>query len=70
MTKTSAHKDFNRNSIAALRRAGIAITGSTWLPGADGSFANGERGYELNDNGTHKIRTYMQMRELIRSLTA
>lgn len=61
---TTATKDFKRSTLACLRRRGIALVGATWLPGADGSFANGERGYQLDDNGTGKIRTYLGVLEL------
>lgn len=64
-TTTSAAKDFGRKAVTTLSRKGIRITGSTWLPGTDGSFANGERGYLLDDNGTGKARTYAEMRSLI-----
>lgn len=59
-----AAKDFSRTVRNTLARQGISIIGSTWLPGSDGSYVNGERGYELNDNGTHRIRTYMDVRKL------
>lgn len=60
--KTSAHKDFNMAVRRTLARASITVIGSTWLPGPDGSYANGERGYQLCDRSTGvdtgKIRSY------------
>jgi hypothetical protein len=54
-------RDFNRSTLASLARKGVRITGLQGLPGPDGSFANGERGYLLDDNGTGKVRTFMQV---------
>lgn len=59
MTTTNAAKDFSKAVRAALKTQGIAIYSSTWLPGVDGSYANGERGYFVNDNGTSRILTYV-----------
>lgn len=65
MTKTKhtapVAKDFSVKVRNTLARRGIAIVGSTWLPGTDGSFANGERGYVLDDCGTQKVRTYTDL---------
>lgn len=57
-------KDFSKTVRNSLKSKGIAFISSTWLPGADGSFANGERGYVLNDNGTQVIRNYSQVAAL------
>lgn len=54
----NADKDFSGAVRKALRAQGIEIYSSTWLPGADGTFANGERGYMVNDNGCSRILTY------------
>lgn len=62
--KSNASKDFSKAVRAALTSKGIAITCTTWLPGTDGSFANGERGYVLNDNGTQRLRTHAGVVEL------
>jgi hypothetical protein len=40
----------------------VYFIGSTWVPGIDGSFANGERAYELDDNGTHRLRSYSEIK--------
>ena len=68
MAKTNhrAAKDFNRSLVAALNKRGIYFHGSTWVPGADGSFANGERAYQLDDNGTHRVRSYTEVRAMAR----
>ena len=54
----TASKDFDKRTIAHLLSRGIRITGTTWLPGTDGTYANGERGYILDDNGCQRIRNY------------
>lgn len=58
------NKDFSKAVRTSLKNKGIMIITTTWLPGTDGSYANGERGYVLNDNGTERLRTYMQVKAL------
>lgn len=69
MATTSAPKDFSPRDRALLARAWITIVGSTWLPGTDKSFANGERGYKLVDDfgarGMSMIRTYAQIVDFV-----
>lgn len=66
MTKTNhrASKDFNRTLVASLNKRGVFFIGSALVPGADGSFANGERAYCLDDNGTHRVRSYAEVKAL------
>lgn len=54
-------KDFSRIVINTLRTRGIVVTGGTWLAGPDGSYANGERGYTLEERGTHIVRSYEEV---------
>jgi hypothetical protein len=51
-------RDFGKEVLAALRKRGIKVTGSTWLPDEKGNYANGSRGYLIEDNGTGKVRDY------------
>lgn len=58
-------KDFSALVRRNLLKHGIRIIGLTLIPGVgDMPFANGERGYALDDNGTHRIRTYAEVRAL------
>ena len=58
-------KDFSRKTISALAGKGITLIGLTVIPGTgDMAFANGERGYILNDNGTQRILLFAQVLEL------
>jgi hypothetical protein len=57
----TATKDFSRKTLAALAKKGIAVIGATFVPGADGTFANGERAYQLDNAGQHQIRTFGQV---------
>jgi hypothetical protein len=59
-----ASSDFSKSAVSALKSKGITFHGFTFVPGEDGSYANGERAYELNDNGTLVVRTYMQVKAL------
>jgi hypothetical protein len=63
---TKAALDFSSNIRTRLKIKGVAVIGATWVPGADGSFANGERAYQLDDNGTMKIRSFMQVLSIAR----
>lgn len=60
-TNHRSSKDFNRALVATLNARGIYFHGSTWLPSATGDYANGERGYQLDDNGTHRVRAYAEI---------
>jgi hypothetical protein len=51
-------RDFNAKTIRTLSQKGITIMGTTLLPDENGSFANGPRGYQVNDNGTAKVWTW------------
>ncbi len=62
--KTNASKDFNKAVIKSLKAKGIVIYSTTWLPDEKGSFANGQRGYMVNDNECSRILTYMSVVEL------
>lgn len=53
--------DFSRKTLVALSKKGISISGITMVPGADGSFANGERAYLLNVNGCGCVRTLLEV---------
>lgn len=66
MTKTNhrAAKDFNRKLVNELNKRGVFFVGSTWVPGTDGTFANGERAYNLDDNGTHRVRSYAEVKAM------
>jgi hypothetical protein len=55
-------RDFSVKTRRALSKRGIAIIGSTVIPGTGPlPFANGTRGYCLNNNGEHQIRTYAEV---------
>lgn len=54
-------RDFSRKTLSALRKQGITIVGATFVPGTDGSYANGERAYQLDDNGTSRLRTFLEV---------
>lgn len=56
-----ATRDFGRKTIAALARKGIRVINVTSLPDAKGSFLNSERGYVVDDNGTGRVFTYLEL---------
>jgi hypothetical protein len=59
-------KDFPKPVIAALARQGIRIIGACAIPDskAEMPWANASRGYQLDDNGTHRIRSYAEVKAL------
>ena len=59
-----AERDFPRATIIALRKRGIALIGTTSVPGPGPMpWATSERGYVWNDNGCHRIKTYREVME-------
>lgn len=58
---------FAKKTLRQLSKKGITITGATWIPGADGSYANGETAYELEVNGCRYLRTFLQVRKAAES---
>ncbi len=60
LTHSTFAADFSAKVRRSLLKAGIRIIGITALP-VDGSFLNSQRGYQLDDNGTMRIRTYFQV---------
>jgi hypothetical protein len=64
MTHQIAARHFDPATLAGLRAAGIRIIGTTMVPGPDGSFADGETVYKIDDNGTHRVRTHRELRAL------
>jgi len=61
-------RDFSRRTLNALARKGIAIYGLCTIPAANDPmpFANGERGYKVNDNGCGRIWTFAEVVEAAR----
>lgn len=55
---------FSKKTLKALTRKGIAIVSATYVPGTDGSYTNGETGYILDDNGTERVRSFLQVLDL------
>lgn len=60
--------DFSKKTINALARKGIRLIGLTVIPdsASDMPFASGERGYCLDDNGCHRIRSFREVLGLAR----
>jgi hypothetical protein len=54
---------FSAKTLRSLSRKGIAITGLQAIPAADGSWANADTGYLVNDNGTGRVWTFAQVLE-------
>lgn len=55
--------DFPKSTLRKLAKKGITLVGITAIPDMRSPmpWANAERGYVLNDNGTQIIRNFMQV---------
>jgi hypothetical protein len=59
--KAAARGDFGASTLRALQRRGIRIIGTTAIPADAHDRYFSATGYELDDNGTHRIRTYLEV---------
>ena len=59
--------DFKRATLAALAKKGIAILFNHPIPGCDGTFANGGIAYGLNDNGTFRLVSFLEVLSIAKS---
>lgn len=57
-------RDFGKKIVKSLTNLGITFIGAQWLPDASGSYANGETGYVVDNNGQSQVRTYLQVLSL------
>jgi hypothetical protein len=55
-----ALRHFGRKAVRALARKGISVIGLQHVPGPYG----GDTGYCLDDNGTGRVRSYLEVRAL------
>lgn len=71
-TAARKHSDFARDFSATTRRAlakrGIFVIGIVNVPGRNAAgavdYTQGSRGYELDDNGTLRIRSFLEVMAL------
>lgn len=65
MHNAISSKHFSAKTLKALSRQGIYLLGLTTIPGDGGMpYANGSTGYNVNDNGTHRVLTFSQVLKL------
>jgi len=59
--------DFSKKTIIALAKKGITIVGLCVIPDMSSAmpFANGERGYKINDNGTGRVWSFAQVMKAV-----
>lgn len=55
---------FSKKTLRALNKKGMFIIGMTAIPDSTGSFLNSSTGYEINDNGTSRIRSFLDVLKL------
>ena len=56
-----ASADFSKKTLRALASRDLYVVGSTYAPSADGTWANAERVYTINDHGTARVRTFREV---------
>lgn len=55
-------RDFNAKTLRNIAKRGIRIVGVQMIPGAgEMPWANAERGYVVDDNGTSRVWTFAQV---------
>lgn len=61
-------RDFSSATLRRLARKGITLTGLTVIPNMASAmpFANGDRGYKVNDNGCGRVWTFNEVLEAAR----
>ena len=67
-TQEAKMADFSKKTLRSLSRKGIAIVGITLIPDMSSAlpFANGDRGYQINDNGCGRVWSFSQVLEAAR----
>jgi hypothetical protein len=56
-----ASASFSKRTLNKLAKANLFIVSSTWIPGTDGTFANGESAYLLSDGS---LNSFLKVLEL------
>lgn len=57
-------RHFSAKTLRSLEKRGIRVLSSTFIPGSDGSYCNGETAYNVDDNGCGRVWTFLEiMRE-------
>ena len=58
--------DFSRTTLRNLARKGITLVGLQAIPNMDSPmpFANADRGYVMDDNGTCRVMTFREVERL------
>jgi hypothetical protein len=59
-----ANRDFGKRAIVKLAKAGIRIINIQAIPDMSSSmpYANADRGYVVDDNGTGRVWTYFEVK--------
>ena len=57
---------FGKRKVNSLAKKGIFFLGLTVIPNMNSSmpYATGETGYEINDNGCSKLKTFLEILEI------
>lgn len=58
--------DFSKSTLNKLARKGMFLIGLQAIPdmSSDMPYANAQRGYVINDNGTSRVLTFLEVMEI------
>jgi hypothetical protein len=61
MTTKELNRDFDKATVRGLVAKGIRIVGKQAVPGRSGTFLDSETAYLLDDNGTGRLKLYLEV---------
>jgi hypothetical protein len=59
--ETIIRRHFAAKTLRALKAKGIAVLSSTFIPDASGDFTRGQTAYNVDDNGTGRVWTFLEV---------
>ncbi|QWY83176.1 hypothetical protein [Rhizobium phage RHph_X2_24] len=54
-------RHFAAKTLRSLEKRGIRVLSSTFIPDASGDYTRGETAYNIDDNGTGRVWTFLEV---------
>ncbi|AGR48060.1 hypothetical protein PHIM7_333 [Sinorhizobium phage phiM7] len=54
-------RHFAAKTLRALKKKGIEVMSTTFIPDASGDYTRGETAYNINDNDTGRVMTFLEV---------
>lgn len=54
-------RHFAAKTLRVLKKKGIEVMSTTFIPDASGDYTRGETAYNINDNGTGRLKTFLEV---------